>query len=126
MGDDTQIQNEGKGTIKLEHGMLKNILYVPSLVANLLSVYQMTHTCSPKKVVFDPDLVEISNISTGKLMVKGVANHACKAYEFSHFLPCSDLVPSQLPFERKAKFILPKPFSYDNVSINASYLESKE
>ena len=35
MGDDTQIQAEGKGSIKLEHGVFKN---VPSLAANPLSV----------------------------------------------------------------------------------------
>ena len=48
MGHDTQIQVEGKGSIKLEHEVFKNVLYVPSLVANLLFVYQMTHTASPK------------------------------------------------------------------------------
>ena len=47
-GDDTQIQAEGKGSIKLEHGVFKNVLYVPSLAANLLSIYQMTHTGSLK------------------------------------------------------------------------------
>ena len=30
MGYDTQIQAEGKGSIKLEHGVFKNVLYVPS------------------------------------------------------------------------------------------------
>ena len=44
MGDDTQIQAEGKGSIKLEHGVFKNVLYVPSLATNLLSIYHMTHT----------------------------------------------------------------------------------
>ena len=62
--------------------------------------------------------MDISDISAGKLIVKGVANHASKAYEFSHFLPYSDLVQSQLPFEMEGKFIIPKPFSYDDVSIN--------
>ena len=52
--------------------------------------------------------------------MKGVANHASKAYEFSHFLPYSDPLPSQMPFEREGKTILPKPFSYDNVSISVS------
>ena len=33
MGDDTQIQAEGKGSIKLEHGVFKSVLYVPSLAA---------------------------------------------------------------------------------------------
>ena len=55
IGYDTQIQSEGKGSIKLEHGVFKNVSYVPSLTANLLSVYQMTHTGSLKRVVFGPD-----------------------------------------------------------------------
>ena len=83
MGYDTQIQPKGKGSIKLEHGVFKNVLYVPSLATNLLFLYQLTHTGSPKRVVFEPNPVEISNISTGKLIEKGVANHASKAYEFS-------------------------------------------
>ena len=69
-------------------------------------------------MVFGPDSMEILDISTGKLIVKGVANHASKEYEFSHFMPYLGLVPSQIPFEREGKLILPKPFSYDNVSIN--------
>ena len=39
MGDDTQIQAEGKDSIKLEHGVLKNVVFVPFLVANLVYVY---------------------------------------------------------------------------------------
>ena len=39
MGDDTQIQVEGKGSIKLDHGVLKNVVYVPFLVENLVYVY---------------------------------------------------------------------------------------
>ena len=82
MGYDNKIPAEGKGTIKLEDGVFKNVLYVPSLATNLLSVYQMTHTGSPKWVVFEPDSVEILYISIGKLIVKGVSNHASKTYEF--------------------------------------------
>ena len=33
---------------------------------------------------------------------------------------------SQQPFKRESKIILPKPFTYDDVSINVSYSESKE
>ena len=50
----------------------------------------MTHTGSPKKVIFSPDEVEITKISSGKVIAKGVENHAQKVYMFSHFLPYSN------------------------------------
>ena len=59
-----------------------------------------------------------NEISYGNIIAKGVANHAFKAHEFSHFLQYSDPVQSQLPFERGGKTIL--PFTYDNVSISVS------
>ena len=55
----------------------------------------MNHTIPPKRVIFGLDLVEITYISTGNIIAKGVANHASKAYEFSHFMPFSELVHSQ-------------------------------
>ena len=50
MGDDSQIISKGKGTIKLEHGSFFDVLYVPSLASNILSVYQLTHKGVPKRV----------------------------------------------------------------------------
>ena len=105
MGDDTQIRAEGEGSIKLKHAVFINVLSVPSLATNVLYVYQMTHTGPLKRVVFGPNSVEITNTSTRNIIVKGVANHDSKAYEFSHFLPYSDLVQSQQPFEREGKNI---------------------
>ena len=97
MGNNSQIRAKGKGSIKLEHGKFKDVLYVPSLATNLLSVYQMTHTRSPKCVIFGLDLVEITNISTRNIIEKGIANHAWKEYEFSRFLPFSEPMHSQFP-----------------------------
>ena len=54
----------------------------------------MTHTGSPKKVIFSPDDVEIIDISNGKVIAKGVVDHTLKVYKFSHFLPYSN--PSTL------------------------------
>ena len=68
MGDDSQVSSKGKGTIHLEHGSFKNVLYVPSLASKLLSVYQMTHTSFHKIFVFIPNDVYISEIDTGKLI----------------------------------------------------------
>ena len=94
LGDDSLIDSLGKGRIDLDHGKFNNVLYVPGLASNLLSVYQMTHTGSPKKVILYPNDVEITEISSGKFITKGVANHTSKVYMFSHFLPYSS--PSAL------------------------------
>ena len=48
MGDDSEIPTVGRGSIKIQHGEFKNVLYVPSLAANMLLVYYMTHRGSPK------------------------------------------------------------------------------
>ena len=55
----------GKGRIDLDHGKFSNVLYVPGLASNLLLVYQMTHTGSPKKVIFSPNEVEFIEIASG-------------------------------------------------------------
>ena len=52
MGDDSTIIFEGQGIVDLENGFFSNVLYIPSLVSNLLSVYQMKHIGMPKIVSF--------------------------------------------------------------------------
>ena len=85
----------------------------------------MTHTGPLKRVVFGPNSVEITNTSTRNIIVKGVANHASKAYEFSHFLPYSDPVQPQLSFEMGGKNILSTPFVNDVLS-KVSNLQDEE
>ena len=86
MGDDSPIISKGQGTVDLKHGIFLNVLYVPSLASNLLSVYQRNHTRVPKKVTFSLYGVQITKISSRKLVAAGLANHHAKAYEFSHFV----------------------------------------
>ena len=54
----------------------------------------MAHTWSPKKVVFSPNDVEISDIVNGIFIAKGFLDHSSKVYMFSHFMPFSN--PSSL------------------------------
>ena len=84
----------GEGRIDLDHGSFNNVLYVPGLASNLLSMYQMTHNGSLNKVIFSPNEVEISEISNGKVIETSVVDHTSKVYKFSHFLPYSN--PSAL------------------------------
>ena len=94
LGDDYVTNSLGKGRIDLDNGSFNNVLYVPGLASNILSVYQMTHTGSPKKVIFSPNDVEITDISNGKFIAKCFVDHTSKVYKFSHFLPYSN--PSAL------------------------------
>ena len=71
----------------------------------------MTHTGSPKRVIFGPDSVEITYISTRNIIAKGAANHASKAYEFSHFMPFSEPMHSQQPLAREGKNISSTSFA---------------
>ena len=82
LGDDSLTNSLGKGRIDLDHGSFNNTLYVPGLASNLLLVYQMTHTRSPKKVIFSPIEFEITKISNGKVIENGGVDHSSKVYNF--------------------------------------------
>ena len=79
MGDDSTIISEGQGTVNLEHGYFSNVLYVPSLASNLLSVYQMTHTGVPNRVSFSPDDVDITELASIKIVAKRPCKPSCKS-----------------------------------------------
>ena len=54
----------------------------------------MKHIGVPNRVSFSPNYVEITELASKKLIVKGLANHHAKACEFSHFL--ADVNPTAL------------------------------
>ena len=59
-GDHSEIPSKGIGKIDLDNGYFNNVLYVPDIESDLLYIYQMTHTCKTKRVVFTQYDVEIS------------------------------------------------------------------
>ena len=87
LGDDSLTDSLGKGRIDLDHGKFNNVLYVPGLASNLLSVYYMNHVGSPNNFILSPDDIEITEIFNGKVIEKGVVDHTSKVYMFSHFIP---------------------------------------
>ena len=92
MGDDTKMEVEGKGHIEMETGEFKDVLYVPNLSSNLLSVYQITHLGDGHKVEFLPDSVQVRSLKDDSLVAVGKFNGNKRLYTFSHFVPKS---PSQ-------------------------------
>ena len=62
MGDDTKMEVEGKEKVEMENGEFKDVLYVPNLSSNLLSIYQITHHGDGHKVEFLPNLVKVCSL----------------------------------------------------------------
>ena len=59
VSDDRPLSVEGFGTVHLNNGHIKDVLCVPSISCNLLSVYQITHSGEGKSVFFTPHQVLI-------------------------------------------------------------------
>jgi hypothetical protein len=55
MGDISFIEVTNKGRIELTNGSFENVLHVPKIFFNLLSMYQMTNSGTGKKVIFTPN-----------------------------------------------------------------------
>ena len=51
----------GSGTVPVEHGHFSDVLCVPKISCNLLSVYQITHSGEGKTVTFTPHQVVIKD-----------------------------------------------------------------
>ena len=77
----------------MENGEFKDILCVPNLSSNLLSIYQISHYRGGNKVEFLPDSVMVQNIKHDSLVVVDKVNHDTRLYSFSHFVPKSPSHP---------------------------------
>jgi hypothetical protein len=85
MGDDSLVEVTRKGRVELDHEIFENVLHVPKLSVNLLSVYHITHIGSRKKVEFILDSFSISDMQDNSKIVVGEVNHKCWLYTFIKF-----------------------------------------
>jgi hypothetical protein len=86
MGDNSCVKVTGKGRIELTNRSFENVLHVPKLSVNLLSVYQMMNSGTGKKVVFTPNAVDIYDMQTNSNVSTGEVNHQSRLYTFSEFI----------------------------------------
>jgi hypothetical protein len=84
--DDSPVKVTRKGRVELDHGSFENILHVPQLFVNLLSVYQITHSGSGKKVEFTPDSVSMFNMQDNSKIVVREVNNQYWLYSFTKFI----------------------------------------
>ena len=75
MGDDTPVEVCGRGFVDVGDDTFHDVLCVPSLSSNLLSIYQITHTGLGKQVEFTPDSVEIHELHNDSIIVVGRVDH---------------------------------------------------
>ena len=54
VGDDRSLSVVGFGTVLVENGHFSDVLCVPKISYNFLSVYQITHSGEGKTVMFAP------------------------------------------------------------------------
>jgi hypothetical protein len=86
MGDNSPVEVTDKGRIELTNGSFENVLHVPKVFVNLLSVYQMMNSCIGKKVIFIPNVVDIYDMQTNSMVATGEVNHQSGLYTFSKFI----------------------------------------
>jgi hypothetical protein len=86
MGDNSSVEVTDKGRIELTNKSFENVLHVPKLSVNLLSVYQMMNSSTGKKFVFTPNAVDIYDMQTNSKVATGEVNHQSRLYTFSEFI----------------------------------------
>jgi hypothetical protein len=86
MGDNSSVEVTSKGRIELTNGNFENVLHVPKLSVNLLSVYQMMNSDTRKKVIFTPNFVDIYDMQTNSRVATGEVNHQSRLYTFFEFI----------------------------------------
>jgi hypothetical protein len=86
VGDDRSFSVVGSIIAQVDNGNFNDIICVPSLSCNLLSVYQITHSGEGKTVKFSPHQVVIKDIKDPKhVFATGIANDITRLYKFDDF-----------------------------------------
>jgi hypothetical protein len=86
MGDKSQVEVTVKGRIEPTNESFENVLHVPKLSVNLLSMYQITNSSTEKRVIFTLWFLDIYDMKTNYEVATGEVNHQSKLYTFYEFI----------------------------------------
>jgi transposase InsO family protein len=86
VGDDRSLSVVGSGRIQVENGHFNDVLCVPNIPCNLLSVYQITHSGEGKTIEFSPHQVVIKDLKDpNHVLATGISDDINKLYKFDNF-----------------------------------------
>jgi hypothetical protein len=85
-GDDRSLSVVRSGTIQVDNGHFNDVLCVPCISYNLISIYQITHSGEGKTVKFSPHQVVIKDLKYPKhFLATGIADDITRLYKFDNF-----------------------------------------
>ena len=86
VGEDRSLSVVGSGTVRIENGHFSDVLCVPRISCNLLSVYQITHYGKGKTVTFTPHQIVIKDFKdTQNVLATGIVDNITRLYKFNNF-----------------------------------------
>jgi len=86
VGNDRSLSVLGTGTIHLDNGQFNDVLCVPTLSCNLLSVYQITHSGEGKIIEFLPHGIVIKDLRDPRqILAIGIVDDSTRLYKFNNF-----------------------------------------
>jgi hypothetical protein len=90
IGDSTHLDVLGSGTVQFDEGCINDVLLVPDIYANLLSIYQIFHSGDGNTIVFSPNDVVILELQNPNIVVSSrKVYHSSRLYKFASFEPFS-------------------------------------
>ena len=86
IGDDRSLDVVGSRLVLVDNGHFSEVLCVPRISCNLLSVYQITHSSEVKTITFTPHQVVIKDFKYPKhILDTGIVDNITSLYKFKKF-----------------------------------------
>jgi hypothetical protein len=86
VGDDRSLSVVGSRIVQVHNGHFNDVLCVPSLFCNLLSMYQITKSSEDKTVEFSPYQIVIKDLKYPKhVLATGIVDDITRLYNFENF-----------------------------------------
>ena len=92
MGNNSAVEATGQGRVQFEDESFENVLHIPRLSVNLISMYQMTHIGMGRKVEFTLDSLRIYDMQINLKIASGKVNDQSRLYTFFDFVPQLDSI----------------------------------